>query len=43
MERQPSEAVAGFSIFSVANNRMSVIGQMNADLIFSAGQKADLQ
>ncbi len=43
MEGQSSKLVAGLSIFSVADNGMSLIGQMDADLVFPAGQKGNFQ
>ena len=43
MERQSFETVTGLAVFSVANDGMSLVGQMDTDLVFSAGQKGNFQ
>ena len=49
MQGEASEVVGGFSIpsgcsiFSVANDRVSFIGEVDADLIFPSCQESDFQ
>jgi len=43
MEGEASELVGGLSIFSVADDGVTLVGKMNTDLVFPAGQKGNFQ